>query len=223
MITPIRIVLISDFCVFRSGLRLLIEREPGRVVVGEAGSIDEALDDIRAEMPDLVILEVRNDSGDSIRGIPKLRSAAQEAKVLVISSGTDAAVRHLAVQCGALGIVSKNSPPEVFLSAVEKVNKGEAWIDRSTMASVLTQMLQSGTSKGAKFELNKTDLLTQREKEVVNKVARGLSNKEIGAALSISEVTVRHHLTSIFGKLEVADRYELTLYALKNSICDNIL
>jgi len=221
MMRQIRIVLISDFCMFRSGLRLLIESQPGRVVVGEAVNIDEAVEIVRAQLPHLVILEARKATGESIRGISRLHCAGQPVKVLVISSPMDARLRHLAVQSGAVGIVSKDSVPEVLLNAVDKIDKGEAWIDRSTVADVLTEVLGLAKPQGDEFERDKVGSLTQRERDVVNKVARGLSNKQIGAALSISEVTVRHHLTSIFSKLEVADRYELTLYALKNSICDN--
>lgn len=218
MNAPMKIVLISDFCISRSGLRLLIESEPGRMVVGEAENIDSAVEIVRTELPDLVIIEASDGRADSIRAIPKLLSVGQQVKVLVISSSSDALIRHLAVQNGALGIVSKDSVPEVFFSAVEKMNNGEAWIDRSTMARVLTEMLRPEGPEGVEFKHDTMNSLTQREKEVVSNVARGLSNKQIGIALSISEITVRHHLTSIFSKLKVSDRYELTLYALKNSV-----
>jgi DNA-binding NarL/FixJ family response regulator len=188
------------------------------MVVGEAENVDSAVEVVKLELPHLVIIEAHEGNVDSIRAIPKLLSVCGQVKVLVISSSSDALTRHLAVQNGALGVVSKQSVPAVFFSAVEKINNGEAWIDRSTMARVLTEMLRPEGAEGQEFKHDNMDSLTQREKEVASSVARGLSNKQIGIALSISEITVRHHLTSIFAKLKVSDRYELTLYAIKNSI-----
>jgi DNA-binding NarL/FixJ family response regulator len=119
---------------------------------------------------------------------------------------------------GAVGIVRKEKAAEVLISAVERVHKGEAWLDPSLMADVLSDMTRSAKGKKPDPEAQKIAALTNREREVIALVGEGIKSKEIAGRLFISETTVRHHLTSIFDKLGVADRIELLIYAYRHGL-----
>jgi len=105
-----------------------------------------------------------------------------------------------------------------LMKAIEKVFEGEVWYDRTKMGSVFTDMLSSGKQKDVSSDEAKIAMLTERELEVINLIALGLKNKAIGEKLFISETTVRHHLTSVFGKLGVGSRLELIIYAFKHGL-----
>jgi two-component system, NarL family, nitrate/nitrite response regulator NarL len=138
----------------------------------------------------------------------------------VLTGVRDPQMHQSAISRGALGIVQKNGAFDVLLRAIERVNAGEAWIDPTLMARVLSQM--SGGSKKQKLdpEAVKIASLTEREREVLSWIGQGLKNKEIADKLFISEWTVRHHITSIFAKLEVSDRVELILYAYQRGLAE---
>jgi DNA-binding NarL/FixJ family response regulator len=117
-----------------------------------------------------------------------------------------------------MGIVKKEKAAEVLISAIERVHAGEAWLDPSLMAGVLTEMTRSSRGKKTDPEADKIAALTNREREVIALVGEGIKSKEIAGRLFISETTVRHHLTSIFDKLGVADRVELLIYAYRHGL-----
>jgi DNA-binding NarL/FixJ family response regulator len=117
-----------------------------------------------------------------------------------------------------MGVVEKESAPEVLLKAIRKVTEGEVWLDRSMTATVLTEMSQATGAAKSDPEAAKIAMLSAREREVVALLGEGLSNRRIAGQLCISETTVRHHLTSIFSKLEVHDRLQLLLYAYRNKL-----
>lgn len=121
---------------------------------------------------------------------------------------------------GALGIVRKEKAPEVLISAIERVYAGEAWLDTSLMAKVITELSHTGKDTDRDPEEVKKASLTAREKEVIAFLAKGLSTKELAEHLFISEKTVGHHLGSIFSKLGVANRSELIVYAYRNELAE---
>jgi two-component system, NarL family, nitrate/nitrite response regulator NarL len=130
----------------------------------------------------------------------------------------DAQARHRAVHLGAMGLVEKEAAPEVLLKAVHKIRDGEVWLDRATTASVLAELSRSTEAARSDPEVPKIASLSARELEVVGLLGEGLGNKRIAERLCISETTVRHHLTSIFTKLDVHDRLELLLYAHRQKL-----
>jgi DNA-binding NarL/FixJ family response regulator len=135
-------------------------------------------------------------------------------QVLVLTGVRDKELHRQALQLGAMGIVLKDHAAEILIEAIEKVRAGEVWLDRSMLVALL------GTSArgDADPERVKIQMLTDREREIICLLAEGLRNKQIGERLFISEITVRHHLTSIFNKLAVSDRVELLIYAYRNGI-----
>ena len=216
MPTPIRILLLAHPGIVRAGLRALLEREPGLMVVGEAADCAQARAALGAR-PDILLLDADLESG--LEGLPELLAAAEGARLLLLASRDEPQAHERALGLGALGLVWKQAPPQVLLKAIEKVHAGEAWFDRAVIAGVLSR-LRRPEFRQETPEADKMAQLTARERELIPLVAQGLRNKEIAERLFISEVTVRHHLTRIFQKLEVADRAELMLYALRHGLAE---
>ncbi len=208
---PIRILLIAHHQMIRAGLRLLLERHPGFIVIGEAGTRADALAIGTREKPDIILLDVDFSSHDGgLDLMSGLLSVASDARVLLLTGVRDPEVHQRAVRIGAMGLVLKEKPPDELFKAIEKVYAGEVWLDRLLTARVLTKMVRSNGTP-VEPETDKATRLTEREREVVALVSEGLKNKDIAERLFISETTVRHHLTSIFSKLEVASRFELII------------
>ena len=215
---PIRILLVDDHAVVRAGLRMIIQSRTGMTIVGEAGNRDDALSLADSEHPDIILLDLDLGGESGMTLIADLIAAAGEARIIILTGLRDPEAHRQAVLLGAMGIVKKEKAAEVLISAIERVHAGEAWLDPSLMAGVLTEMTRSGKGKKTDAEADKIAALTNREREVITLVGEGIKSKEIAGRLFISETTVRHHLTSIFDKLGVADRVELLIYAYRHGL-----
>ncbi|MEW6126341.1 MAG: response regulator transcription factor [Acidobacteriota bacterium] len=214
----IRILLIDDHVVIRTALKILIESQESLTMVGEAGNRQEAFAIAEGEQPDIILLDIDLGGENGLDLIPELLNLATQARIVVLTGVRDQAVHQQAISLGAMGIVQKDRAFEVLVGAIERVNAGEAWLDPTLMAKVLNQMSAAGKAKKVDPEEAKIATLTEREREVLEHIGQGLKNKEIADKLFISEWTVRHHITSIFSKLEVSDRVELILYAYKRGL-----
>jgi two-component system nitrate/nitrite response regulator NarL len=216
--TLIRVLLVDDHAVVRAGLRMIIQSRTGMAIVGEAGNRDEALALAASERPDIILLDLDLGGDSGMTLITDMTAAASEARVIILTGVRDPEVHRQAVLLGAMGIVRKEKAAEVLISAIERVHAGEAWLDPSLMAGVLSDMTRSSKGRKSDPEAEKIATLTNREREVIALVGEGIKSKEIANRLFISETTVRHHLTSIFGKLGVADRVELLIYAYRHGL-----
>jgi len=217
---PIRILLIDDHAIVLAGLRMLIESKAGLKVVGEAGNRADALALAAREQPDIILLDLDLGRESGLDFLPELLSAAREARVIILTGVRDSQAHHRAVSLGAMGVVPKEKAAEVLIKAFEKVQAGEVWLDRSMMAKVLAEMSQARANKKIDPEAAKIATLTKREREVITLVGEGIKNKQIANRLFISEITVRHHLTSIFSKLNLSDRFDLIIYAYRNGLAN---
>jgi two-component system nitrate/nitrite response regulator NarL len=215
----IRVLLIDDHAVVRAGLRMLIESRPGIEVVGEADNYLDAVAVTAREQPDIILLDLVMGGESGLDYLPKLVSVAEQARVLILTGVRDPKVHQRAVQLGAMGVVLKGEAPEVLIKAIEKVHAGEAWLDRTSMANILAEISGSGKQQYS-AESAHIETLTKREREIITLVAQGLKSKQIAERLRISDITVRHHLTSIYAKLRAADRFELILYAYRHGLAD---
>jgi DNA-binding NarL/FixJ family response regulator len=213
---PICILHLDHHRMVREGLRLLIEQHSKFKVVGESGSMEQALEYAAALKPDLILLELNLDANLDLQVIPRLIGASPESRILLLTGVADAHLHHQAIQLGAVGVVLKSEAGQVLLKAIEKVHGGEVWIDRRMMSQVLAQLHQR--ESGGQAAQPPQAALSERENEVLELIGEGLKNTEIASRLSISEVTVRHHLTSIYRKLGVSDRLELIVFAYQNKI-----
>lgn len=243
----IRLLLVEDQAIIRQGLRLLLERQPGVIVIGEAGNKCEALSVALREQPDIILLDLNLGQESGLTCIPELRLAAPEANILILTGESDLQIHHDAVSLGAKGLVRKTGTSESLIEAIRKVYEGEVCFEGALMARLLDEMWQMRAAKQAEAELSfsngaiesehsplqngsvmtnelfaieatKIATLTEREREIVVLIGEGLKNKQIADRLFISAITVRHHLSSIFSKLDVADRFELAIYAFRHGL-----
>jgi DNA-binding NarL/FixJ family response regulator len=217
---PIRILLVDSHEMMRTALRLLIEKHGGITVVGEAACRDEAVAVATIEQPDITLVNFHLGSQEGFDFIPDLHAAARKTRVLVLTGVQDPDIHTRAMLLGAIGIVSKGQSAAVLTKALEKVSEGEAWIDRTTIANVLSELSHRNGSTQIDYDAVKIASLTRREKQVVSLACSGLRNKEIGSKLCISVATVRHHMGSIFSKLDVSGRLDLIIYANRHGLVD---
>ena len=213
----IRILIIDDQLIVREGLRMLIENHPGTKVVAMAGTRSEALDIIAREPTDLIILNLELEGNSALSFIPQLREAAKDARILVLTGQRDSATHQKAAQHGAMGVVLKEDAADLLLKAIEKVYKGEAWLDRLTLGNLLWE-LSSRDKESLDPQRKRISSLTERERQVIALITEGLKNRQIAERLFISPTTVTHHLSSIYSKLGVTDRLELVVYAFANKL-----
>jgi DNA-binding NarL/FixJ family response regulator len=213
---PIRIVLVDDHTMVREGVRMLLESQPDLELAGEAWNRAGALEAVTRERPDLVLLDLDLGAESGLDLLRDLIAADPAARVLVLTGVRDPEVQRQAVLLGAIGIVPKEQAASVLLAAIRKVHAGEAWIDRSMVASLLQEARQAQRREDP--EAARIAQLTTREREIIGLVAHGHGTRPIAARLGISEKTVRNHLVSIYSKLDVADRLELAIYALRHSL-----
>ena len=216
--TPIRILIIDDHAIMRTTLRMFLERQADLMVVGEGASPEEALAAAAREYPDIILLDLHLGAANDLDLLPQLHAAAPGAQIVVLTGVRDADMHRRAVQLGAMGLVLKEEGAAVLIQAIAKVSAGEIWLNNPLVARVLSEMTRPGPSCGPDPEALKINALTAREREVIALVGEGLKNRLIADRLSISEATVRHHLTSIFAKLGVGDRLELAIYAYRHGL-----
>ena len=209
----IRIVIIDSHTLVRTGLRLILENITGFKVVGEAGKASEALEVVAAQKPDIVLLNLDPLSSIGLEIIRTLSKVSSSSRVILLARPDEAQVLINAVQEGVLGIVLKTQPSEVLIKAIQKVHAGEVWIERSMIANLLSGLRNAQQLITQDPQTESIGHLSMRERQVIQQIGQGLKNNQIAKQLSLSETTVRHHLTSIYGKLGVSDRLELLVFA----------
>jgi len=218
---PIRILLIDDHQSFLWGMVKLIESDSSNMqVIGTASDIAEALAILEREQPDVILLDIDLHGVNSLDSMPLLLNATS-AVVLILTGVRDAETHERAVLAGARGVAQKESSAEMILKAIRKVHEGEIWLDRATTARVFTKLLNHSNNQTSP-EATKIASLTSREREIIDvMIKQGHStNKQIAVHLNMSEHTLRNHLSSIYSKLEVENRLELVMYAVKHHISD---
>jgi len=211
----IRVVLVEDDEMAQLGLRTQIEKDPQLTVAGEAATYKDVVRIAERERPDIILLDLNLGGESGMELLPKLSKAAPEARVIILTGVRDLALHQQAISHGAMGLVLKHDALEHIARAIKQVSGGDVWFNRSMMMKVIEATVRSTAAQQPDPEAAKIAALTEREREVISLVGEGLKNKEIASRLrpSISETTVRHHLTSIYDKLDVSDRLELVIYA----------
>jgi DNA-binding NarL/FixJ family response regulator len=210
----IRLLLVSEPLLLRGALRCLLQ-DAGIAVVSEAGTCAEALSLVRSGNPDIVLADVSS-AEDPLGFIEQLADASESSRVVALWDAAALIDRSVLLELGAVGVVLKQDRPEVLIHAIRKVHAGELWLDRVNTAAALSRVLRRG--RVADVEAERISRLTKRERAIISLVGDGLKNAAIAESLSISEATVRNHLTSIFDKLDVDDRFELVVYAFKRGL-----
>ena len=206
-----RLLIADDHGIVRSGLRLLLEREPDLEVVGEASDGAEARDLAIRERPDLAILDVRMPKLTGLQATREIREQAPDVSVLILSMHDDERYLFEALKAGASGYVLKRQADEDLLDAVRAVQRGEPFLTPDAQRALIKDVLERGED---------ADELTPREQEVVKLVAEAHTNKEIAAILHLSEKTVENHRSNAMRKLGMRDRVELVRYAVRRGLID---
>lgn len=212
---PFRILVIDHRPLVRAALESLIAARTRFEIVPAAGNDSALLERALQEAPDAVVLSVGANVHRAFAFLASLRQASPPIRTLLLTEAAERELRHDAIRMGAYGVISPESPADTLFKALDRVCRGEYWIDRATAAALAqpSRSVQPAAGSGERF-----GTLTVREREIVALIGDGLRNKEISLRLNISETTVRHHLTSIFAKLEVADRLALVVYAYRRGL-----
>jgi len=216
--TKPRIVIAAEHALFREGLRTLLETNRRFLVIHEAGTGTEALRRTKERKPDVLVLDV------SLPGLPDgdtLRAAISrpsDTTVIVLTSTIDRTTIPIVLDLGARGVVLKDCEAAVLLRAIRAVLAGECWVDRESVPDFAQALYGRCSSSGTPQSMRCEYGLTEREWEIVAAIAAADANKDIAQRFSISETTVKHHLTSIFDKLGVSSRLELAMFAVNNGL-----
>lgn len=212
----IRVLLVDEEVVIRAGLRILIDSWPDSQVVGEADSPNQALAAMDAVEPNLIVCSHTGRSNGFFDDFRNLIQGAGETPVVLLAGSRDPHARTRAVQAGAKWIFLKKHAATELRNALERVHSGVKWTDRFRVTNRVAQIY--GTRPGNKRWSDPDQPFTKREREVAVLVSQGRTNKQVAHHLGITEVTVRHHLTSIFSKLQIGNRFELIAWLYSNRV-----
>ncbi|MGW7052100.1 response regulator [Streptomyces sp. NPDC054887] len=207
----IRVLLVDDHQVVRRGLRTFLEVQDDIEVVGEAADGAEGVARAEELRPDVVLMDIRMPGTDGIDALRKLRELANPAKVLIVTSFTEQRTVVPALRAGASGYVYKDVDPDALAGAIRSVHAGHVLLQPEVAGALLAQEEgNGGTGRGSS--------LTEREREVLTLIADGRSNREIARALVLSEKTVKTHVSNILMKLDLSDRTQAALWAVRHGI-----
>jgi NarL family two-component system response regulator LiaR len=209
----IRVLLTDDHAIVRKGVRALLTTERDIEVVGEACSGAEALAQAETLHPDVILMDLVMPELDGIEATRQITSKLPGTHILVLTSFAADEKVFPAIKAGALGYLLKDSCPEELVEAIRKVYRGEPSLEPSIARKLLMEL-----SHPPKQQPLAADPLTEREFDVLRLIAKGCSNKEIAVKLSLSDLTVRTHVSNILAKLHLASRTQAALYALQKGI-----
>jgi DNA-binding NarL/FixJ family response regulator len=211
-----RVLIADDDDLMRAGLVELLSGEPGIEIVGEASTGREAVERARRLGPDVVLMDVRMPDLDGIQATAELARAAPDTKVVILTTFEQDDYVFRALRAGASGFLLKRTRPEELIAAVRTVAAGDSQLSPSVTRLVIDRMAQQPLPELAAEE--KLDELTRREREVLELIARGLSNREIATELVVEESTVRTHVKRIQMKLQLRDRVQIVIFAYESGV-----
>jgi NarL family two-component system response regulator LiaR len=211
---PIKVLIVDDHAIVRKGIRSLLTTEPDIDVVGEAADGAAAVVQAGKLCPDVILMDLVMPGMDGIEATRQITAVQPGQRVLVLTSFAADDQVFPAIKAGALGYLMKDSGPAELTQAIRQVHRGEPSLEPAIARRVLGEL--SHPLKEARART--PDPLTAREVEVLRLVAQGRSNREIGEKLSVTEMTVRTHLSNILGKLHLASRTQAALYALREGL-----
>jgi two-component system, NarL family, response regulator LiaR len=213
---PIRILVVDDHAVVREGLRAFLSLQDGFEIVGEAADGQEALEQAAALDPDVILMDLVMPNRDGVSAMRELRVRTPHTRVIVLTSFLDDDRLLPALEAGAAGYMLKNSQPAELARAVRAAHAGEAIIDPTAAARLVNAL--ANEDRAARTKTEPLDQLTKREREILELIAGGRSNKRIALELGISEKTVKAHVGRVLAKLGVTDRTQAAVLAVQEGL-----
>jgi DNA-binding NarL/FixJ family response regulator len=218
MTSKIRILIADDHTIFRDGLRRLLESESEFQVVGEAADGAEALQLVQQLKPDVLLLDLAMPRMPGLETLRELSSQGSPARVILLTAAIEKRQIVEALQTGARGVIMKDAATQLLLKGIRTVMGGQFWVGREAVADMVGYLRDKAAQQPPSPA--KAYGLTKRELEILSTIVSGLSNKEIAQKFSLSEDTVKHHLTNIFDKVGVSSRLELALFAINHHLVE---
>jgi DNA-binding NarL/FixJ family response regulator len=211
MSEPVRLLLVDDHAIVREGLRALLENEDSLAIVGEAANGNEAVDLISRLRPDVTLMDLKMPGLPAVDAIRAIRALHPETQVLVLTSYLDDAQVADVIAAGALGYVLKDVAAAELIRAIATVARGEPWLHAEAQRSLVKRIRKPAA-------VDPLALLSERELSVLRLIAKGMSNRDIGHALKLTEGTVKGYVSNILGKLKLEDRTQAALFAVRHGI-----
>ncbi len=208
----IRVMLADDHVLIREGIRQLLEFDGEITVIDEANDGEECLNKLESVKPDILLLDVNMPKKNGVEVLSEIKKRKYDVKVLLLTVHNEVEYLLKAVDIGVDGYILKDSESAELKRAISVIMSGESYIQPSLVPALNNRLLSRDVDK------DKISLLTKRELEVLVQVANGMFNKEIATALNISERTVKNHISNIFKKIDVADRTQAAVFAIKNDL-----
>jgi len=212
----IRLLVVDDHTLFRSGLKMLLEKEEDIVVVGDAASAEEALEIMKNNNLDLVLMDIGLPGMDGLEATRKIKEQEPHMKILVLTMYNDDPYLIKAFEAGASGYLLKESAAVELVSAIRRTMDGEMIVHPSLVKVLVNEVL--GEKKGSREAQQGRDVLTNREKEILKYISLGYTNQELAERLVVSVKTIEKHKSNIMEKLNFNRRYQLVNYAIEHGL-----
>ena len=210
----IKVIICDDQAIVRDGLEMLIKLERDIEVVGLAEDGSEAVEAVGAASPDLILMDLKMPGMNGVEATRRIRARYPEIKVLVLTTYDDDEWVFDAIRAGASGYLLKDTPRDKVLEAIRGTVAGKSYVDPAITGKLLAQTASQQVQPASKI----TEKLTEREGDIIRLMARGMSNTEIAHKIHLSEGTVRNHVSAIFAKLEVSDRTQAVIIAIRHGL-----
>lgn len=214
----LRVVIVDDHTLFREGLRTILEMEEDIQVIADLDSAEDVVELVWQSRPDVLLLDIRMPQGSGLDAVPAVLRINPGTQVLVLTACDEKEEHVRAFKLGVKGVILKDSARQTLMQAIRTVCQGDMWVDPRMGGTLAEELTHLGSDDMP--SLRQENGLTERELEIVRLVASGYKNKEVGSTLTISERTVKTHLTNIFQKLGVRDRVGLVMYALRHGLTE---
>ena len=217
---PIRILIADDHALLRQGIRNFLSLESDFEIIGEAADGEETIRRASELRPDILLLDINMPKGNGIEVAARLKETHPEIRILALTIHDDENYMMKMIQSGAAGYLLKDVEPSMMVQAIRRVHAGESFVEPSLTAKLFRGITDREAQKPAPQApgMSESDKLSAREIEVLRLIGRGMSNAEIARELYLSEKTVKNHLTNIFRKIQVSDRTQAVLFAIKHKI-----
>lgn len=217
-VKTVKVMLVDDHSLFRSGVKQLLQKQPGIEVVAEAADGLEGVKRAKSHPPDVVLLDLNMPGLSGLETLQLLRGELPQTAVVILTVSEEASELGEALRQGAAGFLVKNIDVDVLVNAIHKAARGESVIADCMTSKLVAEFRAQGPASSAPAPVADKEKLTPREREIVACLARGESNKEIARRLDVAESTVKIHVQSILKKLNLTSRVQVAVYAVEHGL-----